>query len=82
MRGPLRTCRALQRTPRSSIHSSFDAVASTPSLRTAASVLLVHHSTLQERVAAAERVLGWDIRDPQGRLRLQLALVVRRLLAS
>ena len=62
--------------------ATLDAVATTASLRTAAATMRVHHSTLQERVAAAERALGWDIREPQGRLRLHLALVVRRLLAS
>nr|WP_281371430.1 helix-turn-helix domain-containing protein [Petropleomorpha daqingensis] len=62
--------------------ATLDAVATTASLRTAAAALHVHHSTLQERVAAAERALGWDVREPQGRLRLQLALVVRRLLVA
>jgi hypothetical protein len=33
-------------------------------------------------VTAAERALGWDVREPRGRLRLQLALVARRLLSS
>ncbi|MFE4574365.1 helix-turn-helix domain-containing protein [Streptomyces chartreusis] len=61
---------------------TLEAVATAPSMRTAATALRVHHSTLQERVAAAERALGWNVREPQGRLRLQLALVVRRLLAS
>jgi DNA-binding PucR family transcriptional regulator len=41
--------------------------------------LLVHHSTLQERIAHAERLLGWPIRDPHGRHRLYLALMLRRL---
>lgn len=58
---------------------TLDAVAEASSLRTAAAALRVHHSTLQQRVVAAERALGWQIREPQGRLRLQLALVLRRL---
>jgi DNA-binding PucR family transcriptional regulator len=62
--------------------ATLDAVATTASLRTAAAGLRVHHSTLQERVTAAERALGWDVREPRGRLRLQLALVARRLLSS
>ncbi|MFF2846357.1 helix-turn-helix domain-containing protein [Streptomyces sp. NPDC058001] len=41
--------------------------------------LTVHHSTLQERLSQAEHLLGWDVHTPQGRLRLQLALAVRRL---
>jgi hypothetical protein len=55
------------------------AVASSPSLRTAAATLVVHHSTVQERVTHVEQVLGWPVRDPQGRLRLQLALALRQL---
>ncbi|MFG1944228.1 helix-turn-helix domain-containing protein [Nonomuraea sp. NPDC048826] len=55
------------------------AIAHAPSLRAAAAELTVHHSTLQERVAHAEHLLGWDVRTPQGRLRLQLAFVLRRL---
>jgi hypothetical protein len=55
------------------------AVAASPSLRTAATALLIHHSTLQERIGHVEHVLGWPIRDPQGKLRLQLALVMWRL---
>ncbi|HEX4223150.1 MAG TPA: helix-turn-helix domain-containing protein [Pseudonocardiaceae bacterium] len=55
------------------------AVATSPSLRAAATALLVHHSTLQERLGHVEHVLGWSIRDPQGRLRLQLAIAMWRL---
>ncbi len=55
------------------------AVATTPSLRTAASTLVVHHSTLQDRLAHLEDLLGWSVRDPSGRLRLQLAIALRRL---
>jgi hypothetical protein len=55
------------------------AVASSPSLRTAASTLVVHHSTVQERVGQMEKLLGWSVREPQGRLRLQLALALWRL---
>jgi DNA-binding PadR family transcriptional regulator len=38
-------------------------VATSASLRAAAATLLVHHSTLQERIAHAERLLGWPIRE-------------------
>jgi hypothetical protein len=55
------------------------AVATSPSLRTAATTLRVHHSTLQERLGHVEHVLGWSIRDPQGRLRLHLAIAMWRL---
>ncbi len=50
------------------------------SLRLAAAALFVHHSTLQDRITVIEHELGWAVRDPQGRLRVQLALAVRRLL--
>lgn len=55
------------------------AVAGAPSLRAAANTLVVHHSTLQERLAHAEHLLGWPVRDPAGRLRLQLAIALWRL---
>ncbi|HEY5881431.1 MAG TPA: helix-turn-helix domain-containing protein [Nakamurella sp.] len=59
--------------------TTLDAVAGAPSLRSAATALHMHHSTLQERIGQAERMIGWAIGDPAGRLRLQLALVLRRL---
>lgn len=49
------------------------------SLRLAAEALYVHHSTLQNRLTIIEKDLGWSVRDPQGRLRIQLALALRRL---
>ncbi|WP_250213254.1 helix-turn-helix domain-containing protein [Acrocarpospora catenulata] len=61
------------------ILSTLYAVASEPSLRTAAAALTLHHSTLQDRLTRAEHLLGWNIRQPQGRLRLQLAFALRRL---
>ncbi|GAA0447943.1 hypothetical protein GCM10010167_01790 [Paractinoplanes deccanensis] len=59
--------------------STLDAVAEAASLRAAAAALRVHHSTLQDRLAHAQPLLGWDPREPRGRLRLQLALAMRRL---
>jgi hypothetical protein len=59
--------------------ATLDAVAASASLRAAAATLLVHHSTLQERITHAERMLGWPIREPHGRQRLYLALALRRL---
>lgn len=59
--------------------TTLHAVASTISLRAAATVLRLHHSTLQDRIGHAEHLLGWSVRQPQGRLRLQLALTLRRL---
>ncbi|WP_160051392.1 helix-turn-helix domain-containing protein [Nocardiopsis sp. FR26] len=58
---------------------ALEAVASSPSLRAAAVRAGVHHSTLQESVGRAERVLGWPVREVSGRLRLQVALALRRL---
>ncbi|MFE7899406.1 helix-turn-helix domain-containing protein [Streptomyces sp. NPDC057424] len=59
--------------------ATLHAVASTASLRAAAAGINVHHSTLQDRLAHAEHLLGWSLRTPQGRLRLHLALTMRRL---
>ncbi|MFE1311943.1 helix-turn-helix domain-containing protein [Streptomyces sp. NPDC058755] len=58
---------------------TLHAVAATASLRAAAAEAGVHHSTLQDRLAHAEHLLGWPVRTPQGRFRLQLALTLRHL---
>ncbi|MGW2959341.1 helix-turn-helix domain-containing protein [Streptomyces sp. NPDC001220] len=58
---------------------TLHAVASTASLRAAAAEVSVHHSTLQDRLTHAEHLLGWPVRTPQGRFRLQLALTMRQL---
>jgi hypothetical protein len=59
--------------------TTLHAMAASISLRAAATALRVHHSTLQDRITHAEHLLGWNVREPQGRLRLQLALALRRL---
>jgi sugar diacid utilization regulator len=59
--------------------STLATAAEVDSLRAAAATLRVHHSTLQYRLTMLERQLGWTVRDPKGRLRLQVALVLRRL---
>jgi hypothetical protein len=59
--------------------ATLEAVANSPSVRTAATVLTVHHSTLQERLGHVENMLGWSVRNPQGKLRLHLALTMHRL---
>ncbi|MBA9001923.1 helix-turn-helix domain-containing protein [Thermomonospora cellulosilytica] len=59
--------------------ATLDAVAFAASLRGAAAVANVHHSTLQSRLAQAEHLLGWSVHEPEGRLRLQIALLLRRL---
>jgi len=62
--------------------ATLDAVAGAASLRDAARALRLHHSTLQDRLTHAQALLGWDLRHPQGQLRLQLALVLRRALRN
>ncbi|MFF8479954.1 helix-turn-helix domain-containing protein [Streptomyces antibioticus] len=59
--------------------ATLHAVTTTASLRAAAAEATVHHSTLQDRLVHAEQLLGWPVRTPQGRLRLHLALTMRRL---
>ncbi|MFK0283003.1 helix-turn-helix domain-containing protein [Streptomyces sp. NPDC090499] len=59
---------------------TLHAVASTASLRAAAADVNVHHSTLQDRLTHAEHLLGWSVRTPQGRFRLQLALTMHHLM--
>lgn len=59
--------------------ATLDAVATSASLRSAATALTVHHSTVQDRLAHAETLLGWSVHEPSGRLRLLLALALRRL---
>ncbi|MFF4308825.1 helix-turn-helix domain-containing protein [Streptomyces sp. NPDC001507] len=61
---------------------TLHAVASTASLRAAAAGINVHHSTLQDRLTHAEQLLGWPVRTPQGRFRLQLALTMHHLMDS
>ncbi|MCX5329619.1 MULTISPECIES: helix-turn-helix domain-containing protein [unclassified Streptomyces] len=62
--------------------ATLHAVASTASLRAAAAEINVHHSTLQDRLVHAEHLLGWPMRTPQDRFRLQLALTMRHLARS
>ncbi|KMS77373.1 CdaR family transcriptional regulator [Streptomyces viridochromogenes] len=62
--------------------ATLHAVATTVSLRAAAAEINVHHSTLQERLAQAEHLLGWPLRTPQGRFRLGLALAMRHLVQN
>jgi len=59
--------------------ATLHATAYAASMRAAAEQLNVHHSTLQDRIAHAERLLGWNTRTAHGRLRLQLALTLRHL---
>lgn len=79
---PLPDVRALEHAAAAApwVLATLDAVAGAASLRDAARALQLHHSTLQDRLAHAQALLGWDVRHPQGQLRLQLALALRRAL--
>jgi DNA-binding PucR family transcriptional regulator len=59
--------------------ATLHAVAGTASLRAAATVLRVHHSTLQDRIVHFEHLVGWSVRSPSGKLRLEVALALRSL---
>ena len=59
--------------------ATLHVVSSCSSLRAAAAVLSIHHSTLQDRLSQAERILGWSVRDMPGHTRLTVALMLRRL---
>lgn len=61
---------------------TLHAISITNSVRDAASVLQLHHSTMQERAARADRLLGWNVLSQRGKQRTQLALVLRRILAA
>lgn len=58
---------------------TLEALCATGSARKAAAVLHRHHSTMAARLARAESVLGFGLDDAAGRLRLHLALMLRRL---
>ncbi len=81
---PIPDVRALERAATAGpwVLATLDAVAGASSLRDAARVLRVHHSTLQDRLIHAESHLGWNVHDRPGQLRLQLALVLRRALRA
>jgi len=59
--------------------AQFESLLATDSLRGAAGELGLHHSTLQARVAELSTELGYDIRKPDGRTRLSLALSLHLL---
>jgi hypothetical protein len=62
--------------------STQSAVTAADSLRAASARLVIRHSTLQKRLTQAEKLLGWDVTTPLGKLRAQLALALYRLAAS
>jgi hypothetical protein len=58
---------------------TLEVVASTESIRRAATILHLHHNTVAHRVARAEKELGFSLAEPYARSRLMLAVVLRRL---
>lgn len=61
---------------------TLDAVADSSSLRAAAGLLGIHHSTLQARADHLARQLGFDPLSPHGRTRLDLSLALARVRAA
>jgi hypothetical protein len=62
--------------------ATLEGVANHYSLRQTASHLYLHHSTVQQRVAQLESALDLGIDTVAGRLRLQLALALRRVIKN
>lgn len=60
----------------------LESLVATESFRAAAAALGIHHSTLQVQIARFSAALGFDVRPPNGRLRLALALKLHRLAVS
>ncbi|WP_280509562.1 helix-turn-helix domain-containing protein, partial [Nocardia farcinica] len=61
---------------------TLDAYCATGSVRRAADLLHLHHSSVARRVEALGRGLGIDLTEPTGLLRARLALPAWRLLAD
>ena len=57
----------------------LDALGRSDSVRSAAALAGIHHSTLQAHAAEWGTALGFDVRSPEGRVRLALALRLHRL---
>ncbi len=58
---------------------TLEALASTDSIRAAAQLLGLHHSTVQTRIARVERDLGFPVTSQAGRQRAVVALMLHRL---
>jgi methyl acetate hydrolase len=58
---------------------TLEALAATDSVRAAAQVLGLHHSTVQTRIARIEHDLGFGVTAPSGRQRAAAALHLHRL---
>lgn len=58
---------------------TLEALAATDSVRAAAQLLGLHHSTVQGRIGRIERDLGFDVTSSSGRQRVTAALLLHRL---
>ncbi|MEQ3549623.1 helix-turn-helix domain-containing protein [Pseudonocardia nematodicida] len=58
------------------------AVAANESLRKAAAVVHLHHTSVAQKVARAEQVLGFDLTEGYGRSRLMVGLMLQRIRGS
>jgi sugar diacid utilization regulator len=58
---------------------ALEAFCLTGSLRQAAQILYLHHSTVAARLARVEKALGWHLENPSDRFKAQFALLARRL---
>jgi hypothetical protein len=65
--------------PEAEMLALLDALCHTGSARQAAATIHRHHSTIQARLEHARDTLGFPLDTPEGRFRLYLALVLRRL---
>jgi DNA-binding PucR family transcriptional regulator len=59
--------------------AALDAFCRTGSLRKAAALLHLHHSSVADRLAHVESRLGWSLDEPRDRFRARFALLARRL---
>ncbi|MFC4945560.1 helix-turn-helix domain-containing protein [Pseudonocardia sp. GCM10023141] len=59
--------------------ATLEAFCRTGSLRQAAALLHLHHSSVAARLAHVESALGWRLDEPDGRFRARFALLARRL---
>jgi hypothetical protein len=59
--------------------AALEAFCRTGSLRKAAALLHLHHSSVADRLAHVENRLGWNLDEPRDRFRARFALLARRL---
>jgi sugar diacid utilization regulator len=62
--------------------AALEAFCRTGSLRKAAALLHLHHSSVADRLAHVEKRLGWRLDEPGDRFRARFALLARRLARS